>query len=268
MRNLMKNKLLFSALVLVALGCNKPPEVCNNGIDEDENGLTDCEDVAICGAELECQIAGQAVVTQAEDINGQNANNATFSIFGLNVQKIDGNGDGTIDVTVSILGVVASDQENICDQIPDATSGVLVDGTTDFRVAVKVELGDVAGGFANNDIVTDGGGVGDIVGLFLNKVEGGVTLMDASDGSLDNQNPDLFLDQDGTLTIDSISDQFLTATLTGEVVNFDKIAAIKDTDFDGDGVNDALQLAAGVGIDVSVTNAVRCANVDAIFQAQ
>jgi hypothetical protein len=253
--------LSVSSLALV-VGCKPPPEVCDDDIDQDENGLVDCDDVEACGAFPACQIAGQAVVEQANDINAQNANNATFSIFGQVIQKIDGDGDGTIDATATLLAMVASDRETICDDIVGIFNNN-ADGLTDVTIAVslglKIELGDVEGGFSNGESIT--GGTAFRVSSAATKLANSALVLNAIDAELDNDQ----LAPIGTFTVSTIDDILLTAE-SSDALKFD---LFPDNDFDADSNGDLINdsTAIDITLNMNVTNAIRCEQFEVALAA-
>jgi hypothetical protein len=57
------------ALFSLSVGCGEP-EVCTDGIDNDGNGLVDCEDQAVCGVEPSCQEGGNCEDGIDNDLDG------------------------------------------------------------------------------------------------------------------------------------------------------------------------------------------------------
>ncbi|MEM6926642.1 MAG: hypothetical protein AAF602_06930, partial [Myxococcota bacterium] len=57
------------AALLVVGGCgpgDPGPEICDNGIDDDGNGLVDCDDVAVCSSETVTSCAFEPPACRAE----------------------------------------------------------------------------------------------------------------------------------------------------------------------------------------------------------
>lgn len=48
------HSLAFVVFGVTVLACEPPPEVCDDGLDNDNNGLIDCEDQKVCGEEPAC----------------------------------------------------------------------------------------------------------------------------------------------------------------------------------------------------------------------
>jgi hypothetical protein len=79
---------------LDTLGCTN--ELCNNNIDDDLDGLTDCND-ADCATAVNCQTCGNNVINAGEECDANNLNGASCSSLGFDGGVLFCNNDCTLN---------------------------------------------------------------------------------------------------------------------------------------------------------------------------
>ena len=210
-------KLFVIGLAALALACNKE-KVCDDNLDDNEDGLIDCEDAEQCGEDPACEVTANAATDALRGAEADiAAGNVAFEIATVNV-----------GVEAAVLVALVSDQADTCALISDNLA------VTDLKLAGFIAIDAIETdpnlAFASGTTFT-GDGVTRIGAGFMQVIAGG--LLSASGNS----------DQDSSINIAKLgADGFASANTQFDVVFDVTVAAEFDTDTDGQGEcsNDAL----------------------------
>lgn len=237
-------------------GGNVDFEICDNNIDDEGDGLIDCADAecsdfAACivcgdgvfagdeecddgnndngdGCAADCTLEETTLFVSAEDINGEQPDQAVFSVFGEG--DFDTDSDGIVDSHA--LVIVSSDNSDICNLLEANTLGrtasdLINDGIDGQHVITSVLIlgsteplnaGTIVGDFdQNGDILVDSGFQSTVGGNILaDTLFGG-----AGDGTLEIITIDDFVlegSYDGVQGLDRVSGNVTGVALTGNFV--------------------------------------------------
>jgi hypothetical protein len=234
-------KLFAIGLATFALAC-AAEDVCNDNLDNDENGLIDCADADQCGADAACAVAADAVTGDIAGIQVVDASvangTAIFEIVAANIQGTE----------ISVFLSAVSDNADICNILVNQEQ---VDFTANLGLALALEP-DPAVAFVQGDSIT-GNGVNAFVDYVTIVVSGGALAAQAQ------------TNQDATINFDKIgADGFVSANGDGSLVLEFSDTANFDTDVNADGVNDAKTIAA-VDANFEFTNASECVGLAGVF---
>jgi hypothetical protein len=217
------------------LACGKE-KICDDNLDDDENGLIDCLDVDQCGADPACAVA---------------ANSDTDAIRGAEADIVNGNVAfefATVNVGVEVGAFIAvvSDTANTCDLIKGAL--VVADAKVNIFIALDAVETDPLLAFPEGATFTSDGIAKFAIAAFQ-VVQADAVVANGTSAATDAGN---------TITLNKIgADGFVSADFQAQINQDLTVEAEFDTDADADGINDFLAITP-INAAADFTNASKC----------
>jgi hypothetical protein len=225
-------KLFVIGLATLALACNKE-KVCNDDIDDNENGLIDCADVEQCGADPACAVTADADTGAVRNFEADIANgNVAFEAITVN-----------IGINAAAFAAVMSDQADTCALLTGAA--VAADAKIAVIIGLDTTQADPKIAFASGTTFV-GDGATKFVIAAAQVIQAGAVVANSNSEAT------------ATFDVDKLgADGFSSASVISQLTQDITVEAEFDTDANNDGVNDFLAIAP-VDISANFTNATNC----------